>query len=71
LSIRKQPGLSVAGAQSPADAQIVYLQNDEVAAPQFALDSQVGHREVARARPLATNGYITGQTPSTPTVVGT
>ena len=37
-------------AQSPADAQIVDLQTDEVAAAQFAIYCQVEHREVAFAR---------------------
>jgi hypothetical protein len=37
-------------AQSAADAQIVDLQTDEVAPPQFAVDRQVEHCEVAPAR---------------------
>jgi hypothetical protein len=37
-------------AQSPADAQIIDLQTDEVAPSQFAVDRQVEHCEVAPAR---------------------
>jgi hypothetical protein len=37
-------------AQPAADAQIVDLQTDEIAAPQFAVDRQVEHCEVAFAR---------------------
>jgi hypothetical protein len=43
-------GGRVAASQSAADAQIVYLQTDEVASPQFAVDRQVEHGEVTPTR---------------------
>jgi hypothetical protein len=37
-------------AQPAADAQIIDLQTDEVAPPQFAVDRQIEHRKFAPAR---------------------